>query len=147
MGMAGYGGMSGMTISSEMGGYSNGMGGMGFPGGMDQIESNAPELPTSIGQMGPDDMSSVDLTTLNANVERLAAQFNANTDDVFKAALKDQLLKTIADSFELRQSMQSSEAKLLAKKLALIEEQIKLRERNRETIIQQRLKKMIGETP
>lgn len=147
MGMAGYGGMSGMTMSSEMGGYSNGMGGMGFPGGMDQIESNAPELPTSIGQMGPDDMSSVDLTTLNANVERLAAQFNAATDEVFKAALKDQLLKTIADSFELRQSMQSSEAKLLAKKLALIEEQIKLRERNRETIIQQRLKKMIGGTP
>jgi len=101
---------------------------------------------SSSNQLIPTGLS-LDHALNEAVVEKLVLQFKAATEEEVKTTLKGQLLVEIADSFELRQSMQSSEANLLAKKLALIEEQIKLRERNRETIIQQRLKKMTGETP
>ncbi len=155
MGMSGYSYMSSM-MGSEMAGDGTGTGSIGLPGSVGSVASSpltkSPAWASSSGSISDSDTylsssPSFDLTTVNAEVEKLAVQIKAATDEVSKAGLKDQLLKSIVDSFVLRQSQQSSEAKLLAKKLALIEEQIQLRERNRETIIQQRLKKLIGETP
>ncbi len=107
------------------------------------------------------DSSNLSITVLNALIEQnrqaiktlehetdfLATRFKTTRDEQERQKIRTALLKAVQRSFDLEKAQQMSEANLLAKKFSLINEQFRDREQNRESIIAQRMEKLISDNP
>ncbi len=79
---------------------------------------------------------------LELRTERLALEYKKSKKD--KAKTKQELTKVLKQLFELKEEVKSTEVKNLEEELAKLKEALKIRSKNKDKIIDNRLEELIG---